>query len=183
MEKAVFVYRPRTQRSQHFAPECPSSDYLTEDLADELFVLGVRRIVVAISCDGFGGQRTWPWSRLRVQRIGPATFLSTRGGLVNVEKVMRFPFCAYPSFEVVITVAGDVVLCCNDYYGTQRFGNVLESSLLEIWDSERFRSLRQDLLRGCFDLPICRHCSPRVGATADSPNDLVSPERRARIRR
>jgi len=81
-----------------------------------------------------------------------------RGGLVRPKRVNFTPRCWFPDSPVVVNVEGDVVLCCNDYHGTNVFGNVREGRLLDIWKRPSFRSLRDEIRAGEFRRPICRAC-------------------------
>jgi hypothetical protein len=61
----------------------------------------------------------------------------------------------------VVTSSWDVVLCCDDAKRTQRMGNVLKSTLLDIWQSPEFRYARATLASGRRDKAseICGNCS------------------------
>jgi radical SAM protein with 4Fe4S-binding SPASM domain len=107
-------------------------------------------------------------SRIKFRRYTPDTSLFNRGGLVRVDNERRLKYCAYPAYELVIDVDGNVVLCCNDYYGANHFGNVMQTSLLDIWHSTAMSEVRARLLAGHFDLPICRTCAG-VASHATSP--------------
>ena len=84
--------------------------------------------------------------------------LSNRGGIIKLEKVDYIPRCLSPTNPVVVTYKGDVVLCCNDYHSSVVFGNVQTESLVEIWNSERYKSIRHQLKKRVYKLPICRQC-------------------------
>jgi MoaA/NifB/PqqE/SkfB family radical SAM enzyme len=94
--------------------------------------------------------------KIRFQRFDEESTLLNRGGLVAVKKACGRTTC---DPAPVIDHEGNVFLCCNDYLGTVRFGNVRERPLGEIWLQPDFLRLRGRLLRGKFDLPICRRCS------------------------
>ncbi len=84
--------------------------------------------------------------------------LFNRGGLVRPQVVSETPICIDYGNPLIVDYQGNILLCCNDYFGSVNFGNINEKSLLEIWDSEKFKSLRKRLRRGIYDLPICRKC-------------------------
>ncbi|GBR73923.1 radical SAM protein [Candidatus Termititenax aidoneus] len=50
--------------------------------------------------------------------------------------------------RIIILVDGSVVPCCCDYNGQDIFGNVLEQSILDIWQSKKFCAFRKNLLNG-----------------------------------
>ncbi len=54
---------------------------------------------------------------------------------------------------------GDVSMCCVDVDGNYVVGNLRESSIKEIWTSEKMRALKRLHRRKQFDkLPICSYC-------------------------
>jgi len=59
----------------------------------------------------------------------------------------------------VINWRGEVLLCCHDFYGRYKMGQVGEQSLKEIWHSPEFRRCRELLSKGQRALlPLCRQC-------------------------
>ncbi len=151
-----------------------NGDLLTEERAASLFSAGVTKFVVTDH-----GGRTLTELVMRVsrspkfihprvdfRRYTPDTSLFNRGGLVKVGNQRSLKYCAYPAYEMVIDVDGNVILCCNDYYGVHKFGNITTTPILEIWYSPEMSRLRARLLSGHFDLPICCTCAgvePPVG--------------------
>ena len=57
-----------------------------------------------------------------------------------------------------ISCEGNVHLCCHDYDGKYIMGDLRTQSIDEIWNSERFKKIRQMHLDGNFSLPICKGC-------------------------
>jgi len=85
--------------------------------------------------------------------------LLNRGGLVASSPESKLQTCSIPRDCAVIDYRGNVVLCCNDYHGSVTFGNVLNESLMTIWNKKRYRVLRRRRRRGVFDLDICKKCT------------------------
>lgn len=78
--------------------------------------------------------------------------------------------CAKPFRELAIRWNGDVAICCNDWPGYYRCGNVLNDGLLAVWHSPAMQAARQKLLRGQRDFTPCKGCdalSYRVGLLPD----------------
>ncbi|MDP1729379.1 MAG: SPASM domain-containing protein [archaeon] len=86
------------------------------------------------------------------------TPLFNRGGLVHPKQILYNPVCLYANNSVVIDVDGNVILCCNDYLSTIKFGNVKKEKLIDIWKSKRYTDIRKDLLKKIFSYPICKKC-------------------------
>lgn len=86
-------------------------------------------------------------------------FCNRGGTLFKLEEPLCTP-CFAPSEIIVITITGDVLLCCNDFNRSCVIGNVSKRSLEEIWFSEAFYQARNVLEKGnrnaTFD--ICKHC-------------------------
>lgn len=58
----------------------------------------------------------------------------------------------------VITCDGDVVICCFDVHGKYCFGNAIEESLQDIWDSKKYAEFRKNVMHKR-NLPICEFCN------------------------
>ena len=83
------------------------------------------------------------------------------GLLQNVEKVRgNMDPCLRPSSQLVVNWAGDVVLCCNDYYGKLIFGNVSNMKILDIWFSKKYKSVQSVLSKegGRGNIDLCKTC-------------------------
>ncbi len=90
-------------------------------------------------------------------------YFSTRGGLVNIKnrKKVIMKKCFWATFMCQITYNGDVVLCCNDYFGKYVFGNIKNENLIDIWNKSNYKKIRKDLRNGIVKLPICKNCFSR----------------------
>jgi radical SAM protein with 4Fe4S-binding SPASM domain len=86
------------------------------------------------------------------------TKLSNRGGLVKIKETTKK--CSYqnPTNPLVINYKGDVLLCCNDYFGSICFGNITTDYLLDIWNRDEFKKIRKEISRKIFKLDICKKC-------------------------
>ena len=92
-------------------------------------------------------------AKVLFQRLNQDEVLLNRGGLASVNKAWGRATC---DPAPVVDYEGNALLCCNDYLSTVKFGNILDRSFREIWRQPAFRRLRARLLRGKFDLPMCR---------------------------
>ena len=78
-----------------------------------------------------------------------------------VDKVKKDPIdrsCYYPFTTTIIDYTGDVLLCCNDWTKTTKFGNVLSSSMKDIWCSKRLNAIRNRLAQSKRDFFPCASC-------------------------
>jgi radical SAM protein with 4Fe4S-binding SPASM domain len=88
--------------------------------------------------------------------------LINRSGLITSLQIVNEPLkspCDWPLNIMVITLSGNVVLCCNDYFETEVIGNVADSSLKEVWLNDKFVQFREALSRGDRTVSkLCRDC-------------------------
>ena len=96
---------------------------------------------------------------LEINNFSSRSNLSNRGGLINVKNISKTLACQSFTNPLVVNCEGDVILCCNDYLGQETFGNVEKESLLNIWNSERFKIIRKDVRNDLFNLNICKKCT------------------------
>ena len=85
--------------------------------------------------------------------------LFNRGGSIKkIKKAQHKPIkCVYASYPV-INVYGDMILCCQDYESKYILGNVMQTSIYEIWRNPENMKLRERIMRSSFDIEICQNC-------------------------
>jgi radical SAM protein with 4Fe4S-binding SPASM domain len=67
--------------------------------------------------------------------------------------------CPYPWTQMAVTWSGDCVGCCRDTVGGSVLGNVFEDSIMDVWNGERYRQFRENLLNRKPELnEACRNC-------------------------
>ncbi len=71
--------------------------------------------------------------------------------------------CIFPWFYSYIAIDGDVRPCCYLNYGQEmNMGNILESDIQTIWNSERYQNFRAITREGKYPHKMCRHCMART---------------------
>lgn len=98
-------------------------------------------------------------SKIAIRELNDSMLLSTRGGIASVKNKEIKKKCGYPSNSLTIDAYGNVVLCCEDYLSSVKFGNAAKNTITEIWNNHEFRKIREDTLKGRFSLAICRNCT------------------------
>lgn len=87
---------------------------------------------------------------------------SNRGGLIEINsehKSVNLP-CAIPIYMITITNQGSVLPCFEDYHQLNQMGNITESSLEEIWNSEKYIVFRKTIALGLrAKYPVCSTCN------------------------
>lgn len=68
--------------------------------------------------------------------------------------------CFLPHKQLVILGDGNVVLCCNDLYGKFSLGNIQKNSILEIWNGNHYKHVRETLLKfnSRPNIDLCSNC-------------------------
>lgn len=87
--------------------------------------------------------------------------------------------CAKPFREMSIRWDGSIALCCNDWRGVYKCGNVLEDTLEDIWQGPAFVAARKKLYHGQRDFGACNGCdalSYRPGLLPDHKGQGTLPE-------
>ena len=87
--------------------------------------------------------------------------LHTRAGMVTVEKEYQVDACHSSESCQHFDINLKALLCCNDYHRVHGFGNLNESSIMEIWNTETYKRIREELRQGTTTLPICKNCIVR----------------------
>jgi len=108
-----------------------------------------------------------PDLRRKIRYQKPETLLLTnRGGLMKgVGACTQIPPLDAPCFitscALVITAQGNVIPCFEDYLEKNVMGNLQEMTLLEIWNSEKYRQFRTSLKTAGNRQthPVCRDCN------------------------
>jgi radical SAM protein with 4Fe4S-binding SPASM domain len=66
--------------------------------------------------------------------------------------------CYFPWHSVSILWDGSVVPCCRDYNGVEIIGDLNNQSLEEIWNGEKMKNLRKELVSGRITNKLCNPC-------------------------
>ena len=60
--------------------------------------------------------------------------------------------------NAVVNWDGEVAICCFDKDGDFKIGNVMDSSLNQLWKNENIMKVRNQILTDRKQIPICRNC-------------------------
>jgi len=115
-----------------------------------------------------------------VAKIGTHSQVHNSAGLAK-PPLTRPPTtrCAKPFRELAIRWDGNVALCCNDWRGWYKIGNVLQTPVEELWQHSAFNAARLKLYHGQRDFGPCNGCdarSYRVGLLPDKFGKAKLPE-------
>jgi radical SAM protein with 4Fe4S-binding SPASM domain len=78
--------------------------------------------------------------------------------------------CHQPFRQLAIRQDGSVAICCNDWRGEYKCGNILDEGVEGIWQGNAMGAAREMLIRGKREMAPCKGCdhrSYRVGLLPD----------------
>jgi 2-deoxy-scyllo-inosamine dehydrogenase (SAM-dependent) len=156
-----------------------NGDLLTDDIFETLIEKGVTRFITT-SHD----RRQIPEREKQVVLFPEDLELTNRGGIMSclgsmpkLDEPLDIP-CYAPSSILIVTIVGDVILCCEDARRTQVMGNIMNDSIENIWFSEGFESIRQQLINGNRRAtPICTLCNKTDHRNMEVYDPKALPER------
>jgi 2-deoxy-scyllo-inosamine dehydrogenase (SAM-dependent) len=136
-----------------------NGDFLTPKKYNELVSAGANRFFVSsYDLDVNRLRNIHGKAPIKYKVMTNITPKQNRGGLVEVE-IKDTPACQMPEKTLVIDVNGNVILCCNDYHSSVIFGNLKHKSIMEIWNSKKYKETREQLKNRVFKLDICKKCN------------------------
>ncbi|WP_278774013.1 radical SAM/SPASM domain-containing protein [uncultured Brachyspira sp.] len=66
--------------------------------------------------------------------------------------------CAIPYYQFIIRPDGKISLCCNDAWGEMTLGDLNKNEIEQIWNSNRYNSIRKKLLKSRNNIKLCEYC-------------------------
>lgn len=159
-----------------------NGDYLSINKLEQLSLAGVDKFIVTRHVGPkheFGEvlNNVRDEIRAKVEYVHSSDLiLSNRGGILSTIENKINPKntpCMVPSSLVVVTVNGNVLPCFEDFHQKYQMGNIKETSILNIWKSEKFTEFREILKRGeRYMTEICKNCN-NVSVMNDEQYDYV----------
>ncbi|MEW6619433.1 MAG: SPASM domain-containing protein [bacterium] len=128
-----------------------NGDKLTESKYNKLVESGVTLIVISNH-----SKKEFPLRPF--QTVLENFHINNKGGVLGCIKTLNLP-CFVPRHRLVIAYNGDILLCYEDARRINRFGNIKDKSIKEVWFSDTFNKMRQNLIEGRRDLyDPCKVC-------------------------
>ncbi len=153
--------------------KCPDSefvvmsngDFLNESTLEKLIESGMDSILIT-NYDGFEKNELKELENKYSQYVTVRNFSdivkkNKAGILNNVDKPKENTNpCLRPVTQMVVNWEGNVILCCNDYYGKHIIGHVNDEPLLRLWFSRRMKKYQKILSKngGRYHVDICKEC-------------------------
>lgn len=92
--------------------------------------------------------------------------------------------CAKPFRELSVRWDGSVAICCNDWRGTYKCGNIVTDGLNKVWNGVAMKAARRKLYHGQRDFGPCKGCdavSYRTGLLPDKFGKVDLPKPNAKV--
>jgi radical SAM protein with 4Fe4S-binding SPASM domain len=109
--------------------------------------------------------KEWPMVRIRkfiddgLDHYEDYGFNNRAGAMFSIEKPLLRP-CYIPSYKTMIDWNGNMLLCSHDWSKQTIFGNINETDISKIWNSDNFISMRKELIAGNRHLfKACSKCN------------------------
>jgi radical SAM protein with 4Fe4S-binding SPASM domain len=100
--------------------------------------------------------------------------LSSRGGTAPNRRYVS-PIrssCLLPFCQMVVRPDGKLSLCCNDALGSVTLGDLNSETLVDAWNSSRYRDIRHRIRTGRARLDACSRCDAFLGTSQPELNPL-----------
>lgn len=155
-----------------------NGDYLTAEVVERLSTYNIKEFTLSIydwktdedfqqKCDFFNQElklNEYSWDFFIVK--GGENFGNRAGYVQHKEESLSLPVraaCSKIEKKLEIRYDGSAVMCCLDYYGVHKIGNINTENVIDIWYGEIRRKQIHDLrqgLRKCYQL--CSKCSDYI---------------------
>ncbi|SVD55763.1 uncharacterized protein METZ01_LOCUS408617, partial [marine metagenome] len=183
-----FLYKHLEEVIKISKEQCPESrievvtngDFLTIDKLNTFFEAGLTRMDVSVYD---GPDKVKPFEDLRIEAgLNKEQFhirerwyapdehfgigaLSNRAGAnimpeINVNEIHTAlkRKCFYPFYQLIVDFDGAVLLCNHDWDKRLTMGNVKETSILDIWNSKKYKEVRGNLANANRNHSPCNRC-------------------------
>jgi radical SAM protein with 4Fe4S-binding SPASM domain len=85
--------------------------------------------------------------------------VSTERNPLGIKNKIEHFTCPQIWQRLMICWDGEVRMCCGDWYGEVKLGNIKEKSIYEIWHGEKLGKIREIHSKGRFNkIPVCSRC-------------------------
>jgi radical SAM protein with 4Fe4S-binding SPASM domain len=180
-----FLYKHLEEVIKISKEQCPESriemitdgDFLTIDKLNTVFEAGLTRLDVSVYD---GPDKVKPFEDLRVEaglnkeqfhirerwyapeeHFGISGLNNRAGAVIHHVKELDAPLkrkCFYPFYQIMVDFDGAVLLCNNDWDKRLILGNVKETSILDIWNSKKYKDVRENLANANRNHSPCNRC-------------------------
>jgi len=105
----------------------------------------------------------WEYKKISFNRHTDNTEITNRGGLIAFNKAYKSrgeDKCIHKKLDgLIVDYTGNILACCEDYFGILKFGNVKEEKIMGIWNKPSFVKFRREAKHGVLSSEICKKCA------------------------
>jgi FkbM family methyltransferase len=150
-----------TRRARQACPDseiyiCTNGYYLDQTMAEELVQTGVNHIHVSAYSDS--EQRRLEAIRVPVQYHVDRMTLDKRMDAYDKPETDDNRPCYSPLYQIIVTAAGRISLCCMDWKRQHCFGDLHKQSFEQAMKDPAMWSLYEQLSKGDRRLSLCKRC-------------------------
>jgi radical SAM protein with 4Fe4S-binding SPASM domain len=92
-------------------------------------------------------------------RIEEYNFTNRAGMLFKTETVSTNP-CYLPAYKMMLDWDGTFMLCSHDWHKKEKYGNIHTQDIADIWNSEKLKHTRRELIKGNrYLFESCKQCN------------------------
>lgn len=165
-----YVEKTKKYLPETFIELYTNGSLLTKEIIENLISSGVDKFTITRHEDVFDDKLEEVIAKLAPEQRKKITYkhfseinLTNRGGalphLGNNEKTTFLP-CKIPEKIMSITLEGNVLPCFEDYFQKNMMGNINQTHIREIWNSQKYTEFRKNLLQGLrHRYEVCKSCS------------------------
>lgn len=143
--------------TKKYLPKCKvviytNGDYLTEEVYNKLrpYVSGYK-----VANHGDFNTNIPKKKNIAIENI---KYFSNRASILPIKNDVKLDKCDLPAQLLQVDWEGNVKLCCNDYLGKVRFGDLNKERLIDIWNKPEYKKIRKDITNGKPAVDLCKKC-------------------------
>ena len=177
-DKRIFSFFEKCKELGLYNYIFTNGDFLTPGVIDRLNKYNIKEFALSIydwkteqefqaKCDAFNKELKLDKQAWEFYIIKGGDNFGNRAGYVNYkEEKLTLPLtagCSKIEKKIDVRYDGSVVMCCQDYYGVHKIGDILKENIIDIWYSDIRQKQIKDLrkgLRKCYEL--CSKCSDYI---------------------
>lgn len=115
-------------------------------------------------------------NKVIISLINKDAIRNNRGGQ-SKNRIFKYRLkssCKLPFQQIIVRPDGKLSLCCNDACGALTLGDLSKNSLLEIWHSDIYKKIREDLCyNGRSVIDLCKDCDNFGGFGTNASKDYI----------
>lgn len=98
------------------------------------------------------------YSDIQIKENMENDYLSSRGGMVEVNRKEKKIICIKPIVNLTIDCFSNIILCPDDFFSKEVLGNIKNKSIKNIWFSKRYKKVRKILGIKKSKTDLCDFC-------------------------